>query len=541
MAGSKVLAISRRAFLGRTALIASASLLAACGSAPTAAVPSAAPGATRSASGSAAAPAVNSTTQSTGTASIVIAQEADAVTMDAMMTHTVTTFVILQNLYDSLVGWGSDGKIAPFLAESWKQVDDKTVDFKLRSGVKFHNGEELTAEAVKYSFDRVLLPDIVSPATFYFKRAGIQAQIVDPATVRVTTAVPYSALLPTLTQAYIVPPKYLAQVGKEGFNQKPVGTGAYKFVEWVKDQRVVMERNDSYWGGAPTIQRVTFRPIPEAAARLAALTTGEADLVTSVSPDRYTDIEQGKDTKLVTRQGTTLYLGMQQLRPPFNDKRVRQAMNYAVDVDAIIKGLMKDQVTRLPSAFRREVPGYDSQMKPYAYDPAKAKQLLADAGHLNGFETELYYSPNQPGITKLKEVAEAITEQLKKVGISTKLNPLEAAAFSQRWPSGDFPMYLGAFDPSGAGQYLELLFSSKTRGWYYRDPTADQLIDQYFATLDPAQQVAVGQKLNQFLYDEAPWLFLFQYKNAYGTRKNITWDAKPDFDAYIRVSAIKKG
>ena len=534
MAGSSILAISRRAFLGRAALVASASLLAACGSAPTAAVPSAAPGATRSASGSAAAPVA-------GTASIVIAQDADAVTMDPMMTHTSTTFVVLHNLYDPLVYWGADGKPAPVLAESWKQVDDKTVDFKLRSGVKFHNGEEFNAEAVKYSFDRVLLPDIVSTATAGFKRAGIQAQVVDPSTVRVTTTVPYSGLLPTVMQAYIMPPKYLAQVGKEGFNQKPVGTGAYKFVEWVKDQRVVLERNDGYWGGAPAIQRVTFRPIPESAARLAALTTGETDLVTAVLLDRYAEIEQGKDTKLISREGPLAYMGMQQLRPPFNDKRVRQAVNYAVDVDAIVKGLMKDQVVRLPSPFYRAIPGFDPQMKPYAYDVARARQLLADAGRPNGFETELFYATNQPGLVKLKEIAETITEQLKKVGITVKITPLENAALNQRIASGDFPMYLYAVDPKGSGEYLELLFSSKTRGWYYQDPTADQLIDQYFATLDAAQQVSVGQKLNQFLYDDAPWLYLFQYKNAYGARKNIAWDAKPSFDAFLRVSEMKKG
>lgn len=516
--------VSRRLLLRYGAVVGATGLLAAC-------APS---GPATSATGK---PAT-----SAGPVNLVIAQDNDVVTMDPMMTHTSTTFVILDNMYDALVRWGPNGKPAPRLAESWKQVDDKTFDFTLRSGVKFHNGELLDAAAVKYSFDRVLNADIVSPATAYFKRAGIKTQELSPSVVRITTSAPYSALLPSLMFAYIVPPKYLEQVGKAAFNQKPVGTGAYRFVEWVKDQRVILERNDDYWGAKPQVKQVTFRPIPEPAGRLAALLAGETDISTNIALDRFDDVQRDANSQLILREGFLLYLGLQQLKPPFNDKRVRQAVNYAVDVDSIINSLMRKQVTRVPGTFYPSTPGFDPGMKPYSYDPERARRLLAEAGFPNGFETDLYVAPNLTGTSKLKELAEATAEQLSKVGIKVNINVLEIAAFNQRLSQGTFPMYFYVWtgDPA-SGRFLETLFSSTTRGWYYKDPAADALIDQYFTMLDETRRTEVGLKLNQYLYEQAPWLFLFQFKNAYGVRKTVKWGADPRFDTAINVADITKG
>ena len=527
------LRLTRRSFIGGVALAGSAGLLVACGGGNAGQQP------TTSAS-----PTAKSGTPATGgsgTASVVIAQDTDAVTMDPMMTHTSETFVVLENMFESLIEWGPDGSLMPVLAESWERIDDTTIEFKLRPGVTFHNGEAVNADAVKFSFDRVLVPEIVSPATAYFKRAGIQASVVDPATVRVTTSGPYAATLPTMVQAYIVPPQYLQQVGKDTFAQKPVGTGPYTFVEWVKDQRVVLERYGAYWGNAPQIKTTTFRPIPEPASRLAALEVGEVDFISNVPLDSFTQVEQGQSTKLVIREGSQLYLGLQTLRPPFDDKRVRQAVNYAVDVESIISGLMQGRVTRLPGAIFPGTLGFDPNLKPYAYDPARARQLLSDAGQPNGFDTELFYAPNLGGTSKLKELAEVVAEQLKAVKINVKLTSLEIAAFNQRIASGDYPMYFYVWtSPAAAAQYLELLFSSKTRGWYYKNPQADQLIDQYFAALEDAQREKIGLELNQFLFDEAPWLFFFQYPYGYGLRKNITWDGKQTFVRSVKAATMTK-
>ena len=537
------LLLTRRSFLGHVALGSAVGLLAACGGseAEESGQQGAAP--TTSATDGGEATTVSPSTETGGatTATLIIAQDTDAVTMDPMMTHTSETFVVLENMFEPLVNWGADGELVPVLAETWEQVDDTTIEFKLRSGVTFHNGEEVTADTVKFSFDRVLVPEIVSPATAYFKRAGIAATVVDPSTIRVTTSGPYAATLPTLTQAYIVPPGYLEEVGPEKFAQEPVGTGPYKFGEWVKDQRVVLERNDDYWGGAPQIQTATFRPIPEPTSRLAALEVGEVDFISNVPLDNASQVEEGADTKLVVRDGSHLYLGLQQLRPPFDDQRVRQAVNHAVDVESIISGLMQGRVTRLPGAVFPGTLGFDPALTPYAYDPERASQLLTEAGYPDGFDTELFYAPNLGGTSKLKELAEVVAEELKAVKINVKLTSLEIAAFNQRVSTGDYPMYFYVWtSPAAAAQYLELLFSSKTRGWYYQNPDADQLIDQYFATLDDQQREDVGLELNQFLFEEAPWLFMFQYPYGYGLRNNVSWDGQPSFVRAINIATIEK-
>lgn len=531
--------LNRRMFLRGVALASAAGLLAACGGEDDDDdQPSGGGDQPTTEPATSASPA---TSAGASTAELIIAQDTDAVTMDPMMTHTSETFVVLENMFEALIDWGVDGEIVPVLAESWEQVDNQTLEFILRSGVTFHNGEEFNADAVKFSLDRVLVPEIVSPATAYFKRAGIASEVIDATTVRVTTTQPYAATLPTLTQAYIVPPGYLEEVGEDEFAQAPVGTGPYTFGEWVKDQRVVLERNDAYWGGAPQIATATFRPIPEPSSRLAALQVGEVDFISNVPLDNYADVEQGEDTQLIIREGSQLYLGLQQLRPPFDDRRVRQAVNHAVDVESIISGLMLGRVTRLPGAVFPGTLGFDPALEPYAYDPDQARQLLSEAGYPDGFDTELFYAPNLGGTSKLEELAEVIAEQLSAVGINVKLTLLEIAAFNQRIPTGDYPMYFYVWtSPAAAAQYLELLFSSKTRGWYFQDPAADELIDEYFAALDDAERETIGRELNQYLFDEAPWLFLFQYPYGYGLRKDVTWDGLPPFVRSIEIARITK-
>ncbi|MBI2014903.1 MAG: ABC transporter substrate-binding protein, partial [Candidatus Rokubacteria bacterium] len=242
------------------------------------------------------------------------------------------------SLFDSLVGRDAEGRIVPELAESWKLLDDTTWQLRLRRGVVFHNGEPFTAEAVRFTVQRVLDPSQKSP-----NRANIaeivRVDVLDDVTVNLVTRQPYAALLGRLIDFPIVPPKYTAERGA-AFALRPVGTGPFRFVELVKDERMVVEAFDRHWRGAPRIQKITFKPVPEPFTRAAALRAGEVDLITTVPPTLARELERVAGLRVLRVPSTwQIYLGLNAFRKPLADVRVRQALNYATDVDAIIKNV----------------------------------------------------------------------------------------------------------------------------------------------------------------------------------------------------------
>lgn len=227
---------------------------------------------------------------------------------------------VVDNIYDRLVMRDEDMNLVPGLATEWSQVNDTTWEFKLREGVKFHNGEDFNADAVKYSIDRVLDPEANSPTYSYIKTVE-SVEVVDEYTVYVhtTTADP---LIPARFCRYpteIVPPKYTEEVGQQGLSENPIGTGPYKFVSWSKDEQVVLEANEDYWGGAPEIKKVIFRSIPETSTRVSALIAGEIDIAVGVTPDEIERVESSDGIHLSTVEagGNTVYVGLKCEEAPF--------------------------------------------------------------------------------------------------------------------------------------------------------------------------------------------------------------------------------
>ena len=220
-----------------------------------------------------------------GERDITIAQGIDAEFLDVQMTNNIVTLIINGSIYDTLLTRDKSLAIQPRLATSYKLVGDRMWEVKLRRGVKFHNGEPFDAEAVKFSVERIQRPDFKSPQKGWFSTIE-RVEIVDPATVRFHTKVPDPAMPARMTLMYQMAPKYVAQVGDAQANLKPVGTGPFKFVEWQKNERIVVEANDAHWTGKPAVRRATWRPIPELGARIAALQTGQADLIVNVPPDQ---------------------------------------------------------------------------------------------------------------------------------------------------------------------------------------------------------------------------------------------------------------
>src|SRR5712664_3660527 len=282
-------------------------------------------------------------TASAQPAQLVISQPAEATTMDPGRSTQVLTVNYFVNLYDTLTRWDTSLQLQPGLATSWKNVNETTWEFTLRQGVKFHDGAPLTAEDVKATLERNLQPGktVVQPGF-----ATIEAvQIVSPTTIRVVTKKPDPLLPVRMAQmgGQILPARLTTDEGVKELARKPVGSGAYRLVEWVKDERLVMEANRDWWGWEgrpPSVDRVLWKAIPDDFPRLVALEKGDADIVTSVPPDRIRSVAEGRNTRVVSVPSTrTVEFNINSMQPPLSDKRVRQALHYALDVPAIIRSL----------------------------------------------------------------------------------------------------------------------------------------------------------------------------------------------------------
>ena len=232
-----------------------------------------------------------------GERDITIAQGIDAEFLDVQMTNNIVTLIINTSIYDTLLTRDKQLQLAPALATAHKLVSEKVWEVKLRQGVTFHNGEPFDATAVKFSFERINRADFKSPQKGWFSTIE-RVEIVDPYTVRFHTKVADPAMPARMTLMYQLAPKYVAQVGDVQANLKPVGTGPFKFVEWTKNDRIVVEANDAHWSGKPAVRRATWRPIPELGARIAALQTGQADLIVNVPPDQLQTLTATKSVRV---------------------------------------------------------------------------------------------------------------------------------------------------------------------------------------------------------------------------------------------------
>ena len=296
---------------------------------------------------------------------------------------------VLRNMYECLVAFSTDLKrLDPQLATEWKRIDNKTMQFKLRQNVKFHNGEDFDAEAVKFSIHRMLDPKTGAPLLSTYGQID-RVDVVDKYTVNVVTKSPDPVILPRLAgfHTIIVPPKYFSTASKEELATKPIGTGPYKFVSWAKDQDFVMEANPAYWGGAPKIKRVIVRGIPETSTRVSALLAGDVDIIPAVPPDDIDRINRSGKARIVTLRGNRIvFFALDCRSKPFDNKLVRQAINYGTNMDNIIKTVLKGNGTRVATLLNPWYAGYEDEVKPFPYDPEKAKALLAQAGYPRGVE-----------------------------------------------------------------------------------------------------------------------------------------------------------
>ncbi|PYN60450.1 MAG: hypothetical protein DMD92_06875 [Candidatus Rokuibacteriota bacterium] len=460
-------------------------------------------------------------------------------TLDPTMNLSSIRAAVGVSIFDSLVGRDGDGRLVPELAESWRLLDDRTWQFRLRRDVVFHDGEPFNAEAVRFTVQRVLDPNQKSP-----NRANIaevvRVDVVDDLTVNLITRQPYAPLPNRLVDFPMVPPKYTAAHGNPGLALRPVGTGAFRFVELVKDERLIVEAFERHWRGAPGIARIVFRPIPEPFTRAAALRNGEVDLITTVPPTLARELERVAGLRVHRVPSTwQIYLGLNAFRKPLSDARVRQALNYATDVDAIIKNVLDGDGRRLPGPFTPAMFGYDPAVKGYAPDPVRARRLLAEAGYPDGLEITLESPAGR--YQGDKEVAEALGGQWQKAGFKPKVQVAEWGAYFKRYLGKQFQdaYLLGLGGPMQDADELYNLVSSKGRGLYYKNERVDQLFDLGRATLDQAKRRAVYGELARAMVEDATWVFLLQQVDVYATRERLVWTPRADQWMLFHPAALK--
>jgi len=400
----------------------------------------------------------------------------------------------VRNIYDGLVNWKPGTvEIAPALAESWDVSKDGLMyTFHLRKGVQFHRGfGELKASDVKFSFERVMDPKTKSPRSKDFRLVK-QIEVLDDYTLRLTLKKPYPGLLHMLADrgAFVTSEKAVKELGKD-IGRAPVGTGPFFVTKWIPKQNVEMERNEKYFAGPPRLKKVVFISIREAATRFMAFDSGQIDLIQVADPDRVA--KYLKDPKVVIKSKPgliTRYIGFNQKIKPFDDVRVRRAIQHAVDKDYIVEHLFKGLSVKSVNFVPPLNFGYTDDVMTYPYNVEKAKKLLAEAGYPNGFKTSLYI-PNIPRFTKHSVV---IKDSLKEVGVDLELKVLDVSTFLAACRKGEPPMFtLSSGGSPNTAFYLFLYFHSNNfppgnNFAHYSNPDVDALINKAQEAVDPQKQ-----------------------------------------------------
>ena len=447
---------------------------------------------------------------------LTISQVADAVSMDPHRTNDQNSANIMGQMYDTLVDLDADMNVIPKLATEWTQIDDLTWEFKLRQGVRFHNGEELKASDVKFTFDRHTNPETAAPAAFMLTTLE-STEVVDDYTVRFHTKAPNAALLFNLTHVDmgILSEKAVTEAG-DNYNDAPVGTGPFKFVSWAKNQQIVLERFDDYFLGAAPLSRLVFRIIPEGATSLAELMTGGVDIVLNLGTQYASQFVPGSGISLLKVPIFNVrYLSFDERQEPFGNPLVRQAINYAINRDALVAVAYSGSAAVANGVLNPAVHGAKADIEGYAYDPEKAKELLTEAGYPDGFASTLYVDTDEIQ----QRVATILQSQLAQVGIKIEIQTMEWGAFLEATAKG-LPMFVLSWTTvtADADNGMYALFHSSAWGSsgnrsFYKNERVDELLDTARTEFDDAKRVAMYHEAQELIVADAPWapLIMPQY------------------------------
>jgi peptide/nickel transport system substrate-binding protein len=464
---------------------------------------------------------------------LIVAQPAEPQTLDYVAGTVKSENNVFNHITEGLVVIDDSMNVVPALAQSWQvQADRVTWRFKLRPGVKFQNGEPFNAAAAKFSIDRGIHnppPGVVSSMAQLIKID--HATVVDDSTLDVATKepIPPAVFLVNFVAYQMVPPQaYTGKtVGETGRN--PIGTGPYRFGEWVSGDHITLKANEDYWGGAPSVKTIEFRFLPELSAGLAELQTGGVNIIAGVPPDKIASINKMPTARVVAISGgRRIMIGINfKTKPALHDKRVRQALNYAFNFDALNKGLFAGLAKHTGNIVNP--PWADPNIKPYPYDPAKAKALLKQAGYESGLSLVLD-APNGKYI-KDKEIVQALASDLQKVGIKTDVRVYEWSIYNDRlhrYKIDDLFLTGSGSNFEGQSDIIDYQKDLDYNYGFYNNPQFEAMWTQLNKTLDSEKRAALLHKMERVLYDDPPVVYVYMQPDIYGISKNLSWQPRKD-------------
>jgi peptide/nickel transport system substrate-binding protein len=501
-----------------TAALAAALLLSACSGSPSA--------------------NSNSTNGTADASSVLTIAQADQVmSLDPLASNSGgrETRAVKRQIFDALVVQGDDLVPGPQLAKSWTNPDQLTWQFTIRDDATFTNGEKFTAETAKFNLDRIMDPNGTSSWRSQLESLVASVSVEGTDKLVIKTKSPSPTLLTVLAFQEMVPQAYLTKVGPEEFNAHPIGTGPFKFVSRTQD-RVVLERNDAYWGGKPKTKTLIFRTIPDVAARIAALQSGEANIVDKV-PSDLADTLSG-DAKAVSANGTRVYfMAMNVQKKPFDDVNVRRAVGEAINSEELATSLYKGRALALNQPAFPEMFGYQKDLKGFSYDPTSAAPVL------KALDTVVIVNAYQSDQT----LAQAVVGQLNAAGMKAKLQVLEDEAFEKLKDTGTVQAYVGSWGVAEGD--LDAILSrhfwsergKDSRYTNYQNPTMDSLIVAGRTTTDQGARMATYAKVMDQLVADAPWRPLITPKDNYGVSASLKgWTPSPTGMYRLNEAALSK-
>ncbi|GIO96569.1 glutathione ABC transporter substrate-binding protein [Paenibacillus lautus] len=447
---------------------------------------------------------------------VVIAINANFITLDphnAGDTHSISG---ARTMYEGLMGFNEKMELVPVLAEDYKISEDGlTYTFNLRQNVKFHDGTDFNAEAVKVNLDRIMDEKNNLRMRKSFSTVA-DVQTPDDHTVVITLSQPYNAFLNKTAMALMISPKALKE--SADITKNPVGTAAYKFKEWIQGDRLVVVKNEEYWQeGLPKVDSITFKPVPENGSRIAMLKTGEADFIYPMPTEQVSEVE-GDSNIVIDKTDSTIvrYITLNTMKKPYDDVKVRQAINYAIDKDAYIKVVKSGLGSKLNSSMS-SMTQYYAEQSGYEYDPEKAKSLLAEAGYPDGFEAEIWGENDSETVKGMQ----FIQQQLALVGIKVEPKSMEGATLSDQINSATpenakIQMWYVSWSPSSgdADGATKGLFSSEffppagSNTAYYKNDNVDQWIKDANASVKAEDAKEIYANIQKQIWEDAPWAFL---------------------------------
>ena len=488
---------------------------------------------------------------------IVIGLLAEPVTMDPPQITDLNSARVTKRIFEGLVAQELGSyKLIPGLAQSWDISKDGLIyTFKLRPNVKFHDGTPFNAEAVKFVFERQLNDKGPYYATgtypyvkgFLGNVAGVE--VLDAATVQIKLKSPLTPFLQYLAHQslFMFSPEALKKWGKD-IVKHPVGTGPFKLETWEPGVKVVLTRNDRHWGGAPKLRQAIYVPIVEAQARLVALKTGDIDLTMDVPPDSLDELRRDPNIVVAESNSSAVwYVTLNTRHPVLKDRRVRQALNYAVNKDAIIRDILRGTaiVSRSPMS---PVYGayYEEHTTRYPYDLDKARALLKEAGYANGFDLTFLVPESGSGMQSPVEMATVIQANLAQVGVRAKIQTMEWGAYLRKYLEQP-DMAEMSWNPSiGDPDHMMYMLLSSDRfppafnAGYYQNDRVDDLLRRGRTTIDEKARVPLYREAQRLVVEDAPWIFVDHGKQVIVHRKRVQgFTLHPNFDLVLTPVSVQ--